>query len=201
MTAEGSNDLFLRVNEFARSTGWLQGPVTAYAKYGVLVFAGLLMIGWWVARRESAEVMAAALLAPISTLLALAVNQPIIKHVAEARPYVVHPGALVLVSKTTDPSFPSDHAAMAGAVAAGLFLVSWRLGLAASAFALAMAFSRVYVGVHFPQDVLAGLAVGATVSLLVWAALRVPVAHLVVRMRAGRARPLVAKQAGAAASG
>ncbi len=201
MTAEGSNDLFLRVNEFARSTGWLQGPVTAYAKYGVLVFAGLLMIGWWVARRQSAEVMAAALLAPISTLLALAVNQPIIKHVAEARPYVVHPGALVLVSKTTDPSFPSDHAAMAGAVAAGLFLVSWRLGLAASAFALAMAFSRVYVGVHFPQDVLAGLAVGATVSLLVWAALRVPVAHLVVRMRAGRARPLVAKQAGAAASG
>ena len=46
------------------------------------------------------------------------------------------------------------------AMAAGLFLVSWRLGAVASVFAVLMAFARVYVGVHFPQDVMAGLAVG-----------------------------------------
>jgi membrane-associated phospholipid phosphatase len=194
VTMDGGNDLFLTVNDFARSTGWLQGPVTAYAKYGLLVFAALLVVGWWVARPLPARVMAAALLAPVSTVLAVAINQPIIKHVAEARPYVVHPGALVLVSKTTDPSFPSDHAAMAGAVAAGLMLVSWRLGLVAAGFAVLMAFARVYVGVHFPQDVVAGLAVGAAVSAVVWLALRVPVTHLVERLRTSRVRPLLATE-------
>jgi len=135
--------------------------------------------------------MAAALLAPISTVLAVAINQPIIKMVAETRPYVVHPHALVLVSKTSDPSFPSDHAAMAGAVAVGLFLVSWRLGLLATVCAVVMAFARVYVGAHFPQDVLAGLVLGGAVAALMWLVFRIPVTRLVERLRATRIRPLV----------
>ncbi len=191
MTSGSTNDLFLKINDFARSTGWMHAPVTAYAKYGLLVFAGLLVVGWWYARRRPAPIMAAALLAPVSTVLAVAVNQPIIKHFAETRPYVVHPNALVLVSTTSDPSFPSDHAAMAGAVAVGLFLVSWRLGLLATGCALLMAFARVYVGAHFPQDVLAGLVLGGAVAGLVWLVLRIPSTWLVERLRNSRMRPLV----------
>lgn len=199
MTIDG-NELYIRINDFARETGWLHAPATAYAKYGLVIFAALLLAGWWMARSRPAGVMAAALLAPVSTLLAVAVNQPIIRHVAESRPYVVHPSALVLVSKTADPSFPSDHAAMAGAVAAGLFLVSWRLGLAATVCALTMAFVRVYVGVHYPQDVLAGLGVGAAVALLVWLLLRIPVTRLVDWLRGTRLRPLIASADGPAPS-
>ena len=191
MSSDGTNDLFLKVNDFARSTGWLHPPVTAYAKYGLLVFAGLLVVGWWIARTRPAGVMAAALLAPVSTVLAVAINQPIIKMVAETRPYVVHATALVLVSKTSDPSFPSDHAAMAGAVAVGLLLVSWRLGLLATVCALTMAFARVYVGAHFPQDVLAGLVLGGAVAGLMWLVFRIPVTRLVEMLRATRVRPLV----------
>jgi undecaprenyl-diphosphatase len=186
-----SNDLYLTVNDFARSTGWLHAPVTSYAKYGLLVFAVLLLAGWWVARGRPDRVMAAALLAPLSTVLAVAINQPIIRQVAESRPYVAHPEALVLVSKTTDPSFPSDHAAMAGAVAVGLLLVSRRLGLLASVCALAMAFARVYVGAHYPGDVLAGVVLGATVAVIVWLLLRRPVTILVARLRRTRLSALL----------
>jgi len=89
---------------------------------------------------------------------------------------------------------------MAGAVAAGLLLVSWPLGLVATACALAMAVDRVYVGAHYPQDVLAGLAVGAGVALLVWLLLRTPVTRLVERARATRLRPLLASADGPASS-
>lgn len=192
MSTGGSNDLYLTINDFARHTGWLHAPMTAYAKDGLVIFAGLLLAGWWVARRRPSRVMAAALLAPVSTVLAVALNQPLIKLVNETRPYVVHPGALVLVSRTSDPSFPSDHAAMAGAVAMGLFLVSRRLGLVAAAFALVMAFARVYVGAHFPQDVVVGLAFGAGVAVVVWLLGRIPTTKLVDMLRGSRLSPLVA---------
>jgi hypothetical protein len=52
--------LFGQVNDFARSTGWLHAPMLAYATYGVVLFAGLLLAGWWIARDRGPRVMAAA---------------------------------------------------------------------------------------------------------------------------------------------
>lgn len=158
--------LFGQVNGFAQGTPWLHPLVTAYAGYGVVVFAGLLVVGWWSARRAgSARRIAAVLCASVATLVAVAANQPIVSAVREARPYTTHPQVLVLVHRSTDFSFPSDHAVMAGAVAAGLWFGSRSLAAAAAAAALLMAFSRVYVGVHYPGDVAAGLVLGAVVAV------------------------------------
>ena len=128
-----NTSLFLSVNDLARATPWLHGPLRLYADYGLVVFAGLLVAGWWIARRDGDPTrMAAALWAPLGTLLAVAVNQPIVALVHEARPYDTLTGILVLAAPTTDPGFPSDHATMAGAVLAGLFLVNRRLGAVAA---------------------------------------------------------------------
>ena len=116
------------MNDFARDTGWLHAPMLAYATYGVVLFAGLLLAGWWLARDRGPRTMAAALWTGAATLIAVAANQPIVNGVHEARPYTDHPHILVLAHRSADFSFPSDHAVMAGAVAAGLWLVSRRLG-------------------------------------------------------------------------
>src|SRR4051794_38512827 len=179
------------VNDFARETPWLQQPVLAYATYGVLLFGLLLVVGWWLARDRGPRGMAAALWAGAATLLAVAVNQPLVRAFHERRPYDAHPGLLVLAHRSTDGSFPSDHAVMAGAAAAGLWLVDRRLGVVASVAALLMAASRVYIAAHYPHDVLAGLVVGAAVALLGWAVLGRLLTRLVARLSEGPLRPLL----------
>ncbi|MBC7560636.1 MAG: UDP-diphosphatase, partial [Dermatophilaceae bacterium] len=102
---------FRHINDFARNTTWLHSPIRLYAKDGVILFALLLLVGWWLARRGGdLPRVARSLWAPLGVLLALAVNQPIANAVAEPRPYAALPHVLVLVSRSTDYSFPSDHA-------------------------------------------------------------------------------------------
>ena len=127
--------------------------VAGYATYRALVFAALLLARWWTARRYGQPArMAAATCAGAATLVAVAVNQPIVAAVAEARPYTTPPGILVLAHRSADRRSPSDHSVMAGAVAAGLFLVSRALEAVATAAALLMAYSRVYIAAHYPPS-------------------------------------------------
>ncbi len=188
-------DWFGAVNHFARVTPWLHTPARIYAEYGVAVFAGLLLVGWWLARRDGdLRGMTRALWAPLGALVALGVNQLVVAVVAEPRPYTVMPHALVLVSPSTDYSFPSDHAVMAGAVAAGLWLVNRRLGAVAAALAVVMAVSRVYVGAHFPLDVAVGLVVGSLLALGSYAAATPLITRLVTSLSRTPVRPLLVAQ-------
>jgi undecaprenyl-diphosphatase len=175
--------LLLDVNAFARATGWLHPLAVGYAAYGVVLFALLLLAGLALVRTGPARSLAAAGWACVATLLAVAVNQPIGHLFGEARPYATHPQLLVLASRTSDFSFPSDHAVMAGAVAAGLLVATRRLGLAAAAAAGLMAGARVYIAAHYPWDVVAGLGLGATVAVLGWLVLHRPLTALTAWLR------------------
>ena len=165
--------LLTDVNGFARHTGSLHGIVLGYATYGLVLFGVLLLAGLWANRATSNRALAAAGWACLATLIAVGLNQPLVSGFAEARPYTTHPGLLVLATRSSDFSFPSDHAVMAGAAAAGLWLASRLLGAIATVAALAMAFARVYIAAHYPWDVVAGLVFGALVALVGWVLLRV----------------------------
>ncbi|ABI93424.1 phosphatase PAP2 family protein (plasmid) [Roseobacter denitrificans] len=76
-------------------------------------------------------------------------------------------------------SFPSDHAVLYGALATGFWMVNRWAGLAAVLHALlVIAFSRVYLTLHYPTDILGGAAIGLVVCLV----LMRPMAALVQRV-------------------
>jgi undecaprenyl-diphosphatase len=61
--------------------------------------------------------------------------------------------------------FPSDHAVMFAALAAGLCFISWRMGVLAMLYTIfAICFPRVYLGDHYPTDILVGVALGTLIS-------------------------------------
>lgn len=176
--------VLLAINSFARNTPWLHGPMLAYAAYGVVLFALLLLAGLVLVRHRDSRSLAAAGWAPVATILAVGLNQPLGHLFAESRPYVTHPGLLRLASRTSDFSFPSDHSVMAGAVAVGLLLVSRRLGIVAAVLAVLLAFARVYIAAHYPWDVLGGLVFGGGVTALGWVLLRWPLTAFTRWLRA-----------------
>lgn len=69
-------------------------------------------------------------------------------------------------------SFPSDHGVVFGALVMATFLLDRRIGAAALLWTLVfILFPRLFLGIHYPSDLLAGLAIGAVIMLLAW---RVP---------------------------
>ncbi|WP_426574625.1 phosphatase PAP2 family protein [Aquihabitans sp. McL0605] len=157
--------LYLSINRFAARTAWAHPFATAYANYGVVVFAGILLAAWWRARSTGdLHRLAGALWSAAAAGIALGLGQIIGGIIDRHRPYETLHGVHVLVSRTTDFSIPSDHATAVGAVAVGLWISDRPLGRATVALAVLMAFTRVYVGAHYATDVLAGLALGGLVS-------------------------------------
>lgn len=151
---------------------WFDRAMAFTGEYGILLALVLLVLWcWWGARRrgaldDAATSVAAVVWAPLAAALAVLVNVPIRGFVERPRPFVDHQGLELLVDGKTDYSFVSDHATLAMAMGAGLFVANRKFGLAGIALAVAEGFCRVFMGVHYPTDVVGGFALGTAVALL-----------------------------------
>ncbi|WP_326682095.1 phosphatase PAP2 family protein [Streptomyces sp. NBC_01237] len=176
-----------------RSPAWVNSLITGWSAYGLGIFALLTLVAWWKARRAGTPAAVTALAVPLVTVLAFGVDSLLKLAVREDRP-CQQLGVVTLEAcpAAGDWSFPSNHAALASAAAFALLLVSRRLGLIAIAAALLMAASRIWVGVHYPHDVLVGLAVGALVALPATWAVRRKQNTLAARLKDSPLRPLLA---------
>jgi membrane-associated phospholipid phosphatase len=129
----------------------------------LVVLVALVFLTPWAPRRH--ERRSGAVLATAAAGLGLLINQPIAHTVDRLRPYLAHPDhANLLISRSHDPSFPSDHATGAFALAFGIWLYDRTLGTVLLVLGAVLAFARVYVGTHYPGDVVAGALIGVVVA-------------------------------------
>jgi undecaprenyl-diphosphatase len=116
----------------------------------------------------------AALAGLVALVVGLASSEVLKSIVMQPRPFVSLPGVRLLISPPSSYSFPSVNATYAFAASSGASLMVRRLlgrlpawGWVFLALAVAVSYSRVYVGVHYPGDVLSGAVIGTSIGWLV----------------------------------
>ena len=129
----------------------------------LFIVLGLAMLLYRPTRRAGAAALCAMAIGLV------AVNFTIKPLVARDRPWLVIENFVNLVPEKDPNSFPSGHTNAAFAFAAGICATGdsrrW-MRVTAVCMAVVMGLSRLYVGVHFPSDVLAGAAIGSLCGLL-----------------------------------
>jgi membrane-associated phospholipid phosphatase len=151
------------------SAWWVKGPL-------------LVAVGWCSDLRCRRVFPLTAVAATVSFFLASWLNY-LVKGVFDRSRPPEAIGLEALVGVPGSPSFPSGHAMSAFAVAGALALLAPRLRVPVLALAAVIAFSRVYLGVHFWIDVLVGSALGLAIGLGVAAAMRRSAARHLQRPR------------------
>jgi undecaprenyl-diphosphatase len=170
--------LFEFLNGSLHARDGLEDFITASAPWAVPLFAAATLSLWLLDRPGGPlRWKLATACACTAAGLALLVNQAIGLIWFRDRPYAAHPGhAFLFAQPSADPSFPSDHATAAFAIAFTVLLFSLRVGAVFIVWAAAIGTSRVLVGLHYPSDVLAGAGIGLACAVLVATVGREPVA-------------------------
>ena len=97
----------------------------------------------------------------IDLLLCNVIIKPI---VARIRPYDINTSVKLLITAPTDYSFPSGHTASSFTAVSALYFSKCRLWIYSFVLAALIAFSRLYLYVHYPSDVLAGIILGILIG-------------------------------------
>jgi undecaprenyl-diphosphatase len=164
-TLEAFNEaLFLMINATPATPAWQIGVARLIADYAVYVVP-LCLIAMWL--RGDPRQRETAVRAFCVTFLALGINQLIGLVWTHPRPFVMGIGHTFL-EHAPDSSFPSDHVTIFASIALTLLLGgAKRYGLLIALSGLAIAWARIFVGVHFPLDMAGAVVVAGVACLLV----------------------------------
>ncbi len=139
----------------------LMPPITSLANYGIfwILLAAVLLL--FKRTRKIGLSMGIAL------VLGLIVGNLILKPLTgRIRPYDFDPSILLLIPPEHDYSFPSGHTLASFEGAAVIYIYHRKFGIAALTLASLIAFSRLYLMVHYPLDVISGAILGSVFALI-----------------------------------
>ena len=159
-------NILLFIQEYIRQDwmNWFWKGITHLGDAGIIwiILAVLLLI--------SKRTRKAGIAAILALLLSLLITNVCIKNtVARIRPYEVIDGLRLMIEKQKDFSFPSGHTSASFAAACAFYhTLPKKWGIAAVILAVLISLSRLYVGVHYPSDVLGGLIIGIFAGWAGW---------------------------------
>lgn len=169
--------LFLAINQFAGHSQSLDAVGIFFAADASVLFGVLLAALWFLPARV--ELRRARQERVLSAVIALA-GAVLSAHFMgvwfyRARPFVAH-SVTQLIPYTPDATFPSDHTALAFTLIVALWFLLGRTGWLWVGWGALIGLARVFVGVHYPADVLGGAILGAA-----WGALALVLAPTLAR--------------------
>ncbi|MFX0593233.1 phosphatase PAP2 family protein [Melissospora conviva] len=168
---EISGEWYRDIVDWANSTPeWVQWSMGHFTELSIVLLALFFVVAAWPYLGRGAPGWARIGAAGIGVVIAYAASEGLKVIVDQERPCRVFADAVIVASEcppTGDWSFPSNHSTIAGALAAAVFLLSRRLGWIALLIGMLSAFSRVFVGVHYPHDVVFGFLYGVVIASLV----------------------------------
>lgn len=134
--------------------------ITSLANGGIIwIIAAVLLLIFKKSRKTGLSVA-------LALITGLIIGNLILKNlVGRIRPYEFNEGVEILVARLSDYSFPSGHTLASFEAATVLLIRDKRLGVPALVLAVAIAFSRLYLYVHYPTDVLAGIILGVLIGI------------------------------------
>lgn len=162
----------------------LGGYVTASEVIFAVILVALFLAvpGRW--RRTGQR---AALAAGASFVVAALIAHVVGSAIDRPRPFVAHSSIHAFLSHAADPSFPSDHATAAFAIAVAVAVRQRLWGSVLLVLAAVLSVGRVFLGLHYPSDVVAGALLGTLVASITIVA---PVRSAIDRAADAIARPL-----------
>ncbi|MGB9779749.1 undecaprenyl-diphosphatase [Caldanaerobacter sp.] len=148
--------LFHMINGLAGHNIFLDKTMIFIAVYSPLIYGVLLILQWFIGSDSGKK---ASMDAFFAAIIALGLNLMVSTIYFEPRPFV-HNKVNLLVRHPADASFPSDHASGGSALSFAELMYDRLIGRIMMGLTLLLLFARVYVGVHYPFDVIGGFAIG-----------------------------------------
>lgn len=140
---------------------WIMPIFTALGNLGLIWFVIAVILLFYKDYRKYGLMIIASLI-----LCGLIGNVGLKNIVGRLRPIDVNTSIKLLIARPTDFSFPSGHAMTSFAPAVVLMFMNKKIGSAALVLASIIAFSRLYLYVHYPSDVIAGALIGSIIALV-----------------------------------
>ncbi len=166
--------LFKIINGFAGKVPLLDGFFKGFSNdYFALIIVCLSLVWLWFGIRniqQRGKTQKAIIAAILSMIIANGMVALCNAFYFRARPFTILPPGSVhlLFYKPTDSSFPSDFASTIFGAAMPIFFADKKSGTLLLTIALIASFGRIYIGIHYPLDVLGGAAFGISAGIISW---------------------------------